>query len=68
MYYLGPDGKLQHDSMFFNSDDSNSYTSFLYQIQAMLAYYLEANQPHIIKNSFNSQTLVEDSTKTIRTL
>ena len=34
----------------------------------MLVYYLNANDPHIIKNEFTSLTVVEDSTKAARTL
>ena len=47
MYYLGPDGYLQHDSLCFSSDDNNHCTSFLYQVQTILVYYLKANHPHI---------------------
>ena len=67
-YYLGPDGTLQHDSLCFSSDDISHYTSFLYQVQTMLAYYLKANHPHIIKNQFTSLAVVEASTETTRTL
>ena len=35
---------LQHDSLCFRSDDSNHYTSFSYQVQTMLVYYLKANR------------------------
>ena len=52
----------------FSSDDNNHYTSFLYQVQTMLVYYLKANPLHIIKNYFTSLKVVEDSTKTTRTL
>ena len=52
----------------FSSDDNNHYTSFLYQVQAVLVYYLKANPLHIIKNYFTSLKVVEDSTKTTRTL
>ena len=38
-----------------NSDDNNHYTSFLYQVQTMLLYYLKANHPYIIKNRFTSR-------------
>ena len=34
----------------------------------MLAYYLKANHPHIIKNQFTSLAVVEASTETTRTL
>ena len=34
----------------FNSDDNNHYTSFLYQVQTVLLYYLKANHPHKIQN------------------
>ena len=47
VYYLGPDGSLQHDSLCFSSDNNNHYTSFLYQVQILLVYYLKANLPHI---------------------
>ena len=50
VYYLGPDGSLQHDSLCFSSDDNSYYTSFLYQVQTILVYSLKANHPHIIKN------------------
>ena len=50
LYYLGPDGSLQHDSLCSSSDDSNYYTSVLYQLQTMLFYYHMAYTPHIIKN------------------
>ena len=50
LYYLGPDSSLQHDSLCFSSDDNNHYTSFLYQAQTILVYYLKANHLHIIKN------------------
>ena len=50
VYYLGPDGSLQHDSLCSSSDDSNYYTSFLYQVQTMLFYYHIAYKPHMIKN------------------
>ena len=49
-YYLGPNGSLQHDSLCFSSDYNNHYTSFLYQVQAMLIYYLKANHSHIINS------------------
>ena len=32
LYYLGPDGSLQHDSLSFILNDSNNYTSFLSQV------------------------------------
>ena len=51
----------------FSSDGNNHYTSFLYQVQTMLVYYLKADHPHIIKIWFTSLTIVEDSTKTTRT-
>ena len=45
VYYLRPDGSLQHDSLCFRSDDNNwnssDYTSFLYQ--TMLVYYLKTS-------------------------
>ena len=47
VYYLGPDGSLQHDSLSFISDDSNHDTSFLYQVQTMFVDYLKVNHPHI---------------------
>ena len=34
----------------------------------MLVYYLKANPLHIVKNYFTSLKVVEDSTKTARTL
>ena len=46
---MEPDGNLQHYSLCFSSDDNNHYTSFLYQIQTMLVYYLKANHPLITK-------------------
>ena len=51
----------------FISNDNNHYTSFLYQVQTMSVDYLEANYLHV-KNLFTFLTVVEDSTKTIRTL
>ena len=50
VYYLGPNGSLQRDSLCFSSDDSNHYTSFWYQFQTWLVSYLKTNHPHIIKN------------------
>ena len=50
------------------NNDNNSYTSFLYQVQTMLVYYLKPNHPHIMKNKFTSLTVVKDSTKTKRNL
>ena len=52
--YLGPDGSLQHDSLCFISDDSNHYTSFLYQVQTILVDYLKANHPNIKKLNYFS--------------
>ena len=34
----------------FSSDDNNHYRSFVYQVQTMHVYYLEANHPHVVKN------------------
>ena len=48
---MGPDGSLQHDSLCFSSDDNNHYTSFLYQVQTMLVYYLKANHLHLKKTN-----------------
>ena len=50
VYYFGPDGSLQHDTRCSSSDDSNCYTSFLYQVQTMLFYYHIAYKPHMIKS------------------
>ena len=47
VYYLQPDGSLQHDSLCFISDNNNHDISFLYQVQTMLVDYLKANHPHI---------------------
>ena len=47
VYYLGPDGSLQPDSLCFIFVDNNHYISFLYQVQTMIAYYLKANNAHI---------------------
>ena len=66
-HYLGPDGILQDDSLCFISDDSSHYTSFLFEVQTMLAYCVKANLLHI-KNYFTFMTFVEDSTKTTRNL
>ena len=49
LYYLGPEGSPQHDSLIFILNDSNHYTSFLSQVQIMLVDYLKANHPHIKK-------------------
>ena len=68
VHYLGADGSLQHDSLCFSSDDNNYYTSFLYQVQAMLFYYHKAYQPHMIKNYFTSETVLDDIIKTAITL
>ena len=48
VHYLEQDSSLY--SLFFSSDANNHNTSFLYQVQTMLAYYLKAKHPHIIKN------------------
>ena len=61
-------GSLQQDSLCFSSDDNNHYTSFLYQVQIMLVYYLKADHLLIIKNWFTSLTVVKNSTKITRTL
>ena len=47
VYYLGPDGSLQHDSLRFTSDDNNHDTSFVCQVQTVLADYLKANDLNI---------------------
>ena len=66
-HYLRPDVSLQDDSLCFICDDSSHYTSFLYEVQAMLVYCVKANLLHI-KNYFTFMTFAEDSTKTTRTL
>ena len=68
LYYLGPDGTLQFNSLCFSSDDNIHYISFLYQVQTMLVHYLKVNHPHIIKKLMYLLTVVEDSAKTARTL
>ena len=66
LYYLEPDGSLQHDSLIFILNDRNHYASFLSQVQIMLVDYLKANHPHIKKITF--MTVLEDIAKATRTL
>ena len=47
VYNLGQDGSLHHEWLCFILNDSNHYTSFLYQAQAMLVDYLKANHQHL---------------------
>ena len=57
IYYLGPDGSLQHHSLCFSSDDNNRYTSFLYQVQTMLLYDLKAIHARVKKANLLLQWL-----------
>ena len=48
--YATSDHSIQHDSLSFSPDRKNHCTSFLYQFQTALVYYLKANHPNIIKD------------------
>ena len=49
LYYLGPDGSLQHESFCFISDDNTHDTSFVYKLQSMFINHLKLNHPNINK-------------------
>ena len=54
LYYLGPDGSTQHESLWLISDGSNLDTIFLYQVQTMFVNYHKAHLPHIKKRVYFS--------------
>ena len=48
LYILLTDENIQHNSLWFISDDNNHDTNFVYKIQTMLVDYLKENLPIVI--------------------
>ena len=49
IYYKDADGKLQHYSLCFISNDNTHDTSFVHQIQKMLVDFVKEKLPHVTK-------------------
>ena len=59
VYFIDGDGIIQHNSLYFISDDNNHNTNFVYKIQTILVDYLKENLPILDKIFYFSGSCAE---------